>query len=182
MVLEGHITYFGRGERRPFRGTWTPLPDGEVRQHLEERDPGTGEWRTWFLADYRPASDTKQDGAMTDASHTHHAIDYIELPVTDLSAAKAFYAQAFDWEFNDYGTDYAGIRSAHGEAGGLRPVDEVQRGGPLVILYSDDLEATLERVRAAGGRIVEEPYAFPGGRRFHFLDPSGNELAVWSGS
>ena len=67
-----------------------------------------------------------------------------------------------------------------GEVGGFTVVESVTTGGPLVILYSDDLEATLQRVRDAGGRIVEEPFEFPGGRRFHFLDPSGNELAVWA--
>lgn len=120
--------------------------------------------------------------AMCEATPAHvpHAIDYIEIPVTDLAAAKRFYAAAFGWEFNDYGPDYAGIRRGSGEAGGLRPAAEVSRGGPLVILYSEDLEASLAAVRAAGGEIVVEPFSFPGGRRFHFLDPSGNELAVWA--
>src|SRR5690349_19451698 len=114
------------------------------------------------------------------APHQHHAIDYIEFTVADMAAAKQFYASAFGWRFNDYGPEYAGIRKDGGEAGGLRQDTTVQRGGPLVVLYSDDLDETLERVRKAGGRIVKEPYSFPGGRRFHFEDPSGNELAVWS--
>lgn len=180
MALEGHITYLKAEERFPFRGTWTPLPDDRVRQHLEQQDPETGEWRTWFLADYRPVTEEAQEQTMTHPGHIHHAIDYIEFPVTDIAASKAFYGQAFGWTFNDYGPDYAGIRSAHGEMGGLRRTAEVARGGPLVILYSAELEATLERVREAGGTIVREPYGFPGGRRFHLLDPSGNELAVWS--
>ncbi len=117
---------------------------------------------------------------MTTSAHTHHTIDYIEIPVTDLAEAKRFYAAAFGWEFNDYGQDYAGIRRGEGEAGGLRPVDQVTRGGPLVILYSTDLEASVVSVQAAGGRVVVEPFSFPGGRRFQFLDPSGNELAVWA--
>jgi predicted enzyme related to lactoylglutathione lyase len=112
--------------------------------------------------------------------HTHHAIDYIEFTVRDLAAAKRFYTKAFGWQFADYGPDYAGIKGADGEVGGLRRADEVQAGGALVILYSDDLEASVAAVKAAGGRIVEPPYAFPGGRRFNFADPSGNELAVWS--
>ena len=111
---------------------------------------------------------------------THHAIDYIELAVTDMDAAKRFYTDAFDWSFNDYGPEYAGIRAGDGEAGGLRLDTDVTTGGPLVILYSEDLEATLARVRDAGGRIAKEIFSFPGGRRFQFLDPSGNELAVWS--
>lgn len=113
--------------------------------------------------------------------HTHHGIDYVELSVTDMSEAKGFYSKAFEWTFNDYGPDYAGIKkSGGGEVGGLCRADSVQAGGPLIILYSDDLENTLEQVKAAGGRIAKEPFSFPGGRRFQFLDPSGNELAVWT--
>ena len=112
--------------------------------------------------------------------HTHHAIDYIEFTVRDLEEAKHFYSAAFGWTFNDYGPEYAGIRGGDGEVGGLHETMELRRGGPLVILYSTDLEASLAAVRSAGGAILQEPYAFPGGRRFHFIDPSGNELAVWS--
>ena len=114
------------------------------------------------------------------AAHVHHAIDYIELTVTDVAEAKRFYASAFGWRFNDYGPDYAGIQGDAREVGGLRKDEQVRTGGPLVILYSQDLEGTLAKVRAAGGRVAREPFAFPGGRRFHFADPSGNELAVWS--
>lgn len=118
---------------------------------------------------------------MTDAQHDHHQIDYIEFSVTDMAASQRFYAAAFDWEFTDYGPGYAGIRRRQGgEAGGLRLQAEVAPGGPLVILYSENLERTLAGVRAAGGRITQEIFEFPGGRRFHFTDPSGNELAAWS--
>jgi predicted enzyme related to lactoylglutathione lyase len=120
-------------------------------------------------------------------AHTHHTIDYIEIPVTDVAAAKEFYGSAFGWQFNDYGPDYAGIRAAdgEGEVGGLNPVaaDASARegtGGPLVILYSDDLEASASAVEAAGGTVVDPPFDFPGGRRFHFTDPSGNRLGVWT--
>jgi uncharacterized protein len=113
-------------------------------------------------------------------THIHHHIDYIEIPVTDIEAAKAFYASAFGWSLVDYGPDYAGIAGKGKEQGGLRRDSEVQPGGPLVILYSEDLEASAEAVTAAGGRVLEPIYGFPGGRRFHFADPSGNELAVWS--
>ena len=111
----------------------------------------------------------------------HHAIDYIEFTVRDLAEAKAFFTAAFGWSFNDYGPDYAGIQApdGDGEVGGLRP-GEPAAGGPLVILFSDDLDDSLEAVKSAGGRIVTEPFSFPGGRRFHFEDPSGNELAVWA--
>jgi hypothetical protein len=111
---------------------------------------------------------------------THHTIDYIEFTVRDLAAAKRFYAAAFGWQFNDYGPEYAGIKGAAGEAGGMHQSAEVRTAGPLVILYSNELEKSLAAVRSAGGRITREPFAFPGGRRFHFTDPSGNELGVWS--
>jgi predicted enzyme related to lactoylglutathione lyase len=100
--------------------------------------------------------------------------------VRDLAAAKRFYSTAFGWQFNDYGPQYAGIKGAAGEVGGLHQSDEARTGGPLVILYSRDLEASVAAVRAAGGRIVREPFVFPGGRRFQFTDLSGNELGVWS--
>lgn len=112
--------------------------------------------------------------------HQHHAIDYIEFTVTDLEAAMRFYGAAFGWQFNSYGPGYAGIRGASGEVGGLAQGASVTAGSTLIVLYSRDLAATLQAVRDAGGQVVKEPYAFPGGRRFHFNDPSGNELAVWS--
>jgi predicted enzyme related to lactoylglutathione lyase len=119
---------------------------------------------------------------MSDASqtHTHHAFDYIEIVARDVAAAKAFYGKAFGWEFNDYGPDYAGIKGEAHEIGGFRKDEKGGGGSPLVVLYSRDLAATLAAIREAGGRIVKEPFSFPGGRRFHFADPSGNELAVWS--
>ena len=114
------------------------------------------------------------------STHSHHAIDYIEIAVTDVAAAKSFYSSAFGWTFNDYGPEYAGIQGDGKEVGGLRRADEVRAGGPLVILYSDDLEASVDSVSNAGGTIIEPITPFPGGRRFHFADPAGNELAVWS--
>lgn len=118
-----------------------------------------------------------EDGGLP---HAHHGIDYLELGVASVPTAQDFYAAAFGWEFTDYGPDYAGIRavSGRGEIGGLNPAAGPR--GPLVLLYSDDLEATLDAVRSAGGRVTEGPYAFPGGRRFHFTDPDGTELGVWA--
>ncbi|MGY2128889.1 VOC family protein [Blastococcus sp. SYSU DS0617] len=122
---------------------------------------------------------------MTDTTaHRHHSIDYVELTVTDLAAAKRFYSAAFGWGFTDYGPAYSGIRGVTEgapEAGGLRLDSEPPRpGGPLVLLFSADLDRTVAAVEAAGGRVTDGPYAFPGGRRFHFTDPSGNELGVWA--
>ncbi|RBY86387.1 VOC family protein [Blastococcus sp. TF02A-30] len=114
-------------------------------------------------------------------THRHHAIDYVELTVPDLAEAERFYAEAFGWEFTDYGPGYAGIRSGDGEVGGLRlDAEPPKPGGPLVLLFSDDLDATVAAVEAAGGRVTAGPYEFPGGRRFHFTDPGGNELGVWA--
>jgi uncharacterized protein len=112
--------------------------------------------------------------------HTHHTIDYVEITVTEVAAAKAFYAAAFGWKFTDYGPDYAGIQGEGKEQGGLTRGTPSGRGGPLAILFSADLDATVKAVRAAGGTLTAEPFTFPGGRRFHFTDPSGNELAVWA--
>lgn len=114
--------------------------------------------------------------------HAHHAIDYLELTVRDLAAATRFYTAAFGWQFTDYGPEYAGIQGEGREQGGLR-VDAKYvgvRGGPLPILFSAQLDDTFAKVKAAGGVIVTPPFEFPGGRRFHFTDPSGNELAVWA--
>lgn len=108
----------------------------------------------------------------------HHAIDYIEITTRDLQRAKDFYAAAFDWQFQDYGPEYAGIQGEDSEQGGLC-VGEPTPGGPLVVLGSDDLEASARAVEAAGGTIVVAPFDFPGGRRFSFADTEGNVLAVW---
>ena len=112
--------------------------------------------------------------------HTHHAIDYVEFAVTDLAEAKRFYTAAFGWAFTDYGPAYAGIQGDGREVGGLALSETVRAGGPLIVLFSEDLEASVEAVLSAGGTVSTPPFSFPGGRRFHFLDPSGNELAVWS--
>lgn len=116
---------------------------------------------------------------MTDA---HHTINYIEFGVADLAAAKQFWAAAFGWEFNDYGDAYAGIKlpGSQTEFGGLNPGATPQPGGALVLIQSDDLDATLAAVRSAGGLVTQEPYNFPGGRRFHFAAPDGNELGVYA--
>lgn len=117
----------------------------------------------------------------SDQDSQHHQIDYIEFEVTDMAQSQRFYEAAFEWQFNDYGPGYAGIRKqGGGEAGGLRLTPEGATGKPLVILYSKDLDRSLAAVWAAGGTITQDPFTFPGGRRFHFRDPSGNELAVWS--
>lgn len=116
---------------------------------------------------------------MTSQADQDRRIDYIEFPVTDVAAAKEFYAGVFGWKFTDYGPDYTSFSDGR-LAGGLRRVTEVSGGGPLVVLYSVDLGELEERIRVRGGSIVRKTFEFPGGRRFHFTDPGGNELAVWS--
>lgn len=106
-------------------------------------------------------------------------IDYVELPGGDLASTKAFYAKAFDWKFVDYGPTYAAFEDA-GLDGGFQADPKEAPTQPLVILYSEGLEATLARVKEAGGQITVPIFSFPGGRRFHFRDPAGNDLAVWS--
>jgi predicted enzyme related to lactoylglutathione lyase len=105
-------------------------------------------------------------------------VDYLEITVLDVAVAKAFYGQAFGWTFEDFGTEYASWADGRLN-GGFRKEAKIHPGGTLTVLYADDLEDMLARVKAAGGWILKEPFEFPGGRRFHFADPSGNELAVW---
>ncbi len=106
-------------------------------------------------------------------------IDYVEFPGADLAATKAFYGAAFGWKFQDYGPSYAAFEG-EGADGGFSGDAAEAPIMPLVILYAHDLEAMASKVRGAGGVINKAIFSFPGGRRFHFTDPSGNELAVWS--
>ena len=117
-------------------------------------------------------------GSLHSASHDRR-IDYVELSVTDVAAAKRFYGQAFGWRFEDYGPDYASFADGR-LTGGFSKAPAGRAGGPLIVIFAVDLEAAERRIQAAGGKIVRPTFSFPGGRRFHFADPSGNELAVWS--
>ncbi|MFP1129648.1 VOC family protein [Asticcacaulis sp. W401b] len=107
----------------------------------------------------------------------HHKIDYVEWQATALPETKAFYHQAFGWNFIDYGPTYAALSEA-GLDGGFDADNGPAK--PLVILYSENLEASRDTVLGAGGHLTQDIFSFPGGRRFHFTDPSGNELGVWS--
>jgi len=108
----------------------------------------------------------------------HEQIQYVEFLSKDLAKAKAFYQAAFGWAFTDYGPEYTAFSGEHVD-GGFTP-GEPLRGSVLVILYSGKIEETKQKVEAAGGVITKDLFPFPGGRRFQFLDPDGNELAVWS--
>jgi predicted enzyme related to lactoylglutathione lyase len=116
-----------------------------------------------------------------DAKGNDRQIDYIEFNVADIARAKAFYGNAFGWSFTDYGPTYCEFADGR-LTGGLTTLGPVRPGGPLVILYADDLVATQARLERLGAAIVKPIYSFPGGRRFHFRDPDGYELAVWSAS
>jgi uncharacterized protein len=112
-------------------------------------------------------------------------MDYIEFPATDIEATKRFYHQVFSWEFKDWGPGYTSFHDGR-LAGGFNSesqpagADSAKTRGVLVVLYAASLDDTYRKVKAAGGRIVREIFEFPGGKRFHFADPNGNELAVWS--
>ncbi|MBN8942223.1 MAG: VOC family protein [Rhizobiales bacterium] len=106
-------------------------------------------------------------------------IDNIEFNVTDIARSRAFYGEAFGWSFTDYGPTYCEFSDGR-LTGGLTTQGPVRTGGPLVILYADDLAETQRRLEALGAPITVPIFAFPGGRRFHFQDPDGYELAVWS--
>ncbi|EKN4771437.1 VOC family protein [Yersinia enterocolitica] len=106
-------------------------------------------------------------------------IDNIEFAVSDIARSKDFYGTVFDWHFTDYGPSYCEFTD--GRLTGGFTLGEVQpNGGPLVILYADNLEQMQKRLEQAGAKIVIPIFAFPGGRRFHFTDPDGYQLAVWS--
>lgn len=106
-------------------------------------------------------------------------IDYIEIPATDIQASKAFYEQVFGWKFTDYGPEYSSFDDGRMK-GGLRKEETNSTGGVLIVMYAVDLENLQNAVTGVGGKITREIFSFPGGRRFHFIDPGNNELAVWS--
>lgn len=109
-------------------------------------------------------------------------INYIELPAIDIPATKTFFEEVFNWTFTDYGDEYTAFSEERLE-GGFYQSDKkssTENGAALIIFYSDDLESSERKIRKAGGRIIKPIFSFPGGRRFHFTEPSGNELSVWS--
>ena len=113
------------------------------------------------------------------SSPNEKKIDYIEFGATDIPATKKFYGEVFGWKFTDYGPDYVSFEDGRMN-GGFTKVQSVAPAGTVIILYASALEDMLETVSRHGGKILKPIFSFPGGRRFHFSDPNGNELAVWS--
>lgn len=112
----------------------------------------------------------------------HEKIDYVEFPSKDIEKTKAFFTSVFDWSFSDYGPEYTAFANA-GIRGGFyksKLTSSTEKGSTLIVLYSRDLEKTQLKIENAGGSIIKPIFSFPGGQRFHFADPNGNEYAVWS--
>lgn len=106
-------------------------------------------------------------------------INYVEFQAGDLNAIKQFYQNSFDWKFTDYGPEYIAF-SESGLDGGFFKSSTAVKNGALIIIYNENLDQIQHKIIEAGGKIAKDTYSFPGGRRFHFVDPAGNELAVWS--
>ncbi|MCE2595994.1 VOC family protein [Motilimonas cestriensis] len=114
----------------------------------------------------------------------HEKLNYVEFPAKDLALTKAFFSQVFGWEFTDFGPEYTAF-SGQGLDGGFYQAElagHSEHGGALLVFYSDDINETLAKVELAGGVVNRPIFGFPGGYRFHFTEPSGNEFAVWSES
>ena len=112
----------------------------------------------------------------------HEKINYVEIPAKDLESTKLFFTTVFSWSFTDYGSDYTAF-SNQGIDGGFFKSDltlSTDNGSALIVFYSKTLETTRSKIQNAGGHIIKPVFSFPGGRRFHFVDPNGNEYAVWS--
>jgi len=112
----------------------------------------------------------------------HEKINYVEFPSSDLMATKQFFITVFDWEFEDFGPEYSAIHNAGLDGGFFKSEknSSTENGSALVVLYSKALEETKAKIEKAGGKVIKPIFDFPGGRRFHFSDPTGNEFAVWS--
>lgn len=112
----------------------------------------------------------------------HEKMNYIEFPAKDIEATKTFFSAIFSWSFVDYGPEYTAFSNA-GLDGGFFKSDltvSTKNGSALIVFYSKELEKTLAKIENSGGSIIKTIFSFPGGRRFHFADPNGNEYAVWS--
>jgi len=116
------------------------------------------------------------------SEHSEKQINYVEIPAKDLGVAKTFFGELFGWEFVDYGEEYVAFNDGNLDGGFYKSDLTVStaNGSALVVFYANDLEARQAQVVASGGKVIREIFSFPGGRRFHFADPNGNEYAIWS--
>jgi predicted enzyme related to lactoylglutathione lyase len=112
----------------------------------------------------------------------HEKINYVEFPAKNIDETKAFFSDAFGWSFIDYGPEYTAFSNEGLDGGFFKSESSMstENGSALIIFYSKDLEETQEKIERGGGSIIKPIFSFPGGRRFHFGDPNGNEYAVWS--
>lgn len=113
---------------------------------------------------------------------THEKINYVEFPARDIEKTKLFFTNVFGWTFVDYGPEYTAFSNAGLDGGFFKSNQSAstENGSALIVFYSQNLESTLSRIEASGGSIIKPVFTFPGGHRFHFSDPNGNEYAVWS--
>lgn len=107
-------------------------------------------------------------------------IDYVEIPVTDLKKTRDFFSSLFDWSFQEWGDDYMSFNDGRLDGGFRRSTEPAPATGVLLVFYSEDLERDVDRVKDLGATISRDIFSFPGGRRFHFVDPVGTEYAIWS--
>ena len=112
----------------------------------------------------------------------HEKINYVEFPSQDIENTKRFFKNVFGWEFDDFGPEYSAFANQGLDGGFFKSElrSTTSNGGALIVFFSEELERTLTKIESAGGIIVKPIFSFPGGRRFHFEEPSGNEFAVWS--
>jgi len=112
----------------------------------------------------------------------HEKINYVEIPSKDLNLSKQFFTDVFAWSFTDYGPDYTAFSDEGINGGFFKSVlsSSTDNGSALIVFYSSDIESTLAKIEAAGGKILKPIFSFPGGRRFHFNDLTDNEFAVWT--
>ena len=136
---------------------------------------------------YKKAKDRVQSNTLLCAKeklamNEHEKINYVEYPAKDIAATKQFFETAFGWAFVDYGPDYAAFSNQGLDGGFFRSKlsSTSENGAALIVFFSQNLEVTEVKVKKAGGIVSKEIFSFPGGRRFHFIEPSGNEFAVWS--
>lgn len=112
----------------------------------------------------------------------HEKLNYVEFPAKNIPATKKFFSAVFNWTFKDFGDDYSAFTDQGLNGGFFKSPNAsiAKTGGALLVFYSADIDDTLHNIEQAGGKIIKPIFTFPGGRRFHFAEPSGNEFAVWS--